>query len=151
MKGVRSTLPAVLALVLALGALAGCGGDGPRYALDPTADCLETGGTSVERWEAGPDAPAHWTRPAAGGVLRVTREDQQTAWAAFADDAGQAEEMASDLEASDALPGTFAEIMRPVVETHRNAVVYGFFPEGDELTPGFQAALDEIETCLRTR
>ena len=141
----RARLPLVAALALVL--LAGCGGDAP-YALDPSADCVAGDGTAVERW-AGTDTPTQGARPPAGGVLRATFDDGQTAWAAFGEDAEDAEEMAAELDAADALPGTFAEIMRPVVETQRNAVVYGFFPEGDELTAGFTAALDTVEGCLR--
>lgn len=141
----RLLVPAALAL--ALGA-AGCGGE-PDYALGPTADCLAGEGAAVERWEPGPDPAPHWTRPAPGGMLSATF-DQQTAWAAFAADEDGAAEMGEELERLEELPGTFAEVMRPVIETHRNAVVYGFFPEGDELTPGFRAALDTVEGCLRT-
>lgn len=128
-------------------ALAGCGGE-PGYALDPTADCLEESGAEVERWEPGPDAPMLGTRPAPGGVLQAIF-DQQVAWAAFADDQGEAEELAAALEASQAPPGSVAAIMRPVVESERNAVVYGYFPEGDELTEGFSAALAAVEDCLQ--
>lgn len=140
----RLLAPVVLALGLAA---AGCGGE-PDYALGPTADCLADEGAAVERWEPGPDPAPHWTRPAPGGMLSATF-DGQTAWAAFAADEDDAAEMAEELEGVEGLPGTFAGLMRPVIETDRNAVVYGFFPEGDELTPGFQAALDTVEGCLR--
>lgn len=133
--------------VLAL-ALAGCGGE-PSYALEPTADCLEESGAAVERWEPGPDAPTYWSRPAPGGVLRATRDDQQTVLAAFADDGDEAGELAAELEASQARAGSIAGIMRPVVRQERNAVVFGFFPEGDELTEGFRAALAAVEDCLQ--
>ena len=131
--------------VLAL-ALAGCGGE-PSYALDPTADCLEESGAAVERWEPGPDAPVVAGRPAPAGILRATF-DQQIAWAAFADDGADAEQLAAELQASQAPPGSVASVMRPVVENERNAVVFGFFPEGDELTEDFSAALATVEDCL---
>ncbi len=128
-------------------ALAACGGE-PGYALDPTADCLEERGAALERWDPGPDAPRLGARAAPGGVLQA-RFDQQVAWAAFADDAGEAEELAGELEASQAPPGSVAAILRPVVESERNAVVWGYFPEGDELTEGFRDALAAVEDCLR--
>jgi len=148
MLGVMAArLRALAALpVLAL-ALAGCGGE-PPYALEPTADCLEERGAAVERWEPGSDAPPVGARPAPDGTIRATF-DQQTAWAAFAGDGGDAEELAAELEASQAPPGSVAAIMRPVVESERNVVVFGFFPEGDELTEGFSAALAAVEDCLQ--
>lgn len=140
-------LLALAALAMLAVALAGCGGD-PPYALDPTADCLEESGAAVERWEADSNPPTYWSRPAPGGILRATGDDQQTALAAFADDSEEAGEMAARLESFEAMPGSLAGIMRPVVRRDRNAVVFGFFPEGDEPTPGFTAALDAVEDCL---